>query len=244
MRHQELWRPTKFITVDGRLQGDPTGAHVFVGSRIAADLVAPQYAVALQRYARGRLLDLGCGTVPLFEVYRTLADEVVCVDWPSSLHRTQHIDVFADLTRPLPLRDSSFDTVLLSDVLEHIPNPEDLIGEIARILRPDGHIVLGVPFLYWLHEIPHDFNRYTRYQLTRMLESEELEVVGLTEIGGTPAILADILSKTLAPRPRVAASFVRLAQWFLKRGFVQTISKRTISAFPLAYVVVARRPAA
>ena len=241
MRYQEQWRPTKFIMIDGRLRADPTGAHVFVGSRIAADLLAPHYSAALQAHARGRLLDLGCGTVPLFETYRALADEVLCVDWPASLHEKQHIDVFADLSRPLPLRNSSFDTVLLSDVLEHIPNPEDLLAEIARILRPEGRIVIGVPFLYWLHEVPHDFNRYTRYQLTRMLENEGLDVVALTEIGGTPEVLADIMSKTLAPRPRLAAGFVVMARWLLRRGFVRRISQRTRARFPLAYIAIAKK---
>src|SRR5664280_647068 len=118
MKREEGWRPTKFVMIDGALRGDSTGTHISVGSRIIADLTAPQYAEVLKAHARGRLLDLGCGSVPLFEVYRKLVDNVVCVDWPNSLHEQQHIDVFADLAKPLPLRDSSFDTVVLSDVLE------------------------------------------------------------------------------------------------------------------------------
>jgi SAM-dependent methyltransferase len=243
MRCEELWHPTKFVMIDGQLRGDPSGTHVSVGSRLLADLMAQHYDAALKQHARGRLLDLGCGSVPLFATYRGLVDEVLCVDWPASLHQQRHIDIFADLTGLLPLESSSFDTVLLSDVLEHIPNPENLIDEIARILRPRGCAVIGVPFMYWLHEIPYDFNRYTRYQLERLLENAGLKIMQLTEIGGSPEVLADVMGKTLAPRPRLAASFVVAARWLLRRGFVQQISRRTRATFPLAYIVVAENEA-
>src|SRR5882724_1024378 len=102
MRCKEIWRPTKFVLIDGELRADSTGAYVPVGSRIFGDLIAQHYEAALKRHARGRLLDLGCGNVPLFKVYRDLVDEVVCVDWPALLHQQKHIDLFADLTQPLP----------------------------------------------------------------------------------------------------------------------------------------------
>lgn len=238
MRQVDLWRPTKFAMVGGRLRGDRTGSHLSVGSRIAGDWTAPRYQDALRKCARGRLLDLGCGNAPLFHVYRDLVEDTVCIDWPASLHNQKHVDVFADLTRPLPLRDETFDTVLLSDVLEHIPNPESLIAEIARVLRPGGSAVIGVPFLYPLHEIPYDFNRYTRYQLERMLGNAGLEVVELVAIGGSPVVIADLLSKTLAGRPAVAAAFVKIAGWVLRRGFMQKISQRNRDRFPIAYIAV------
>jgi SAM-dependent methyltransferase len=241
MRRMDLWRPSKFAMIDGRLQGDPTGAHLAASSRLIGDLTAQHYEAALKACARGRLLDLGCGNVPLFGLYREMVDEVICIDWPASRHQKQHIDVFADLTLPLPLNDSSFDTILLSDVLEHIPNPENLVREIARLLRPGGATVIGVPFLYWIHETPHDYNRYTRYQLERLLTKAGLEITELVEVGGSPEVLADIMGKTLASRPRVAASFGAVARWLLRRGFVRRISDRTRSLFPAAYVVVARK---
>jgi SAM-dependent methyltransferase len=243
MRCKEAWRPTKFVMNGGQLRADPTGTHVAVASRLIGDLMARHYETALRMHARGRLLDLGCGNVPLFEVYRGLVDDVICVDWPASLHPQQHIDVFADLTQPLSLCDSSFDTILLSDVLEHIPNPERLIAEIARILRPGGCTVIGVPFLYWLHEIPHDFNRYTRYQLERLLKNAGLDVVQLTEIGGGPEVIADVISKLLASRPRIVAAFVMAARWLLRRGLVRRISERTRPSLPLAYLLVANKQA-
>lgn len=240
MRHRELWRPTKFVMIDGRLRSDQTGAHVAASSRLLTDMVAFHYEAALRKHARGRLLDLGCGNVPLFEVYSGLVDDIVCVDWPTSLHQQRHIDVFADLALPLPLSDCCFDSVVLTDVLEHIPTPERLVAEIARILAPGGCVLIGVPFMYGLHEVPHDFNRYTRYQLERMLGNAGLKILQLTEIGGSPEVVADIVGKTLPSR--LSASFVQLAGWLLRRSFVRRISERTRAKFPLEYVVVAEKP--
>jgi SAM-dependent methyltransferase len=242
MRQIEAWRPTKFALIDGCLRGEPTGLHLSVGSRLLGDMVAPHYEAALRSHARGRLLDLGCGSVPLFGVYRELVDETICIDWPSSLHEKRHVDAFADLTKPLPLADASFDTVLLTDVLEHIPNPETLMREVGRVLRKGGTALIGVPFFYWLHETPHDFNRYTRYQLERMVKSVGLELKEITEVGGSPAVVAGVIAKTLAPRPRLAWAFVKFAEWALKQGNMRKLSERTRSLFPITYVVAAGKP--
>jgi SAM-dependent methyltransferase len=241
MRNRDLWRPTKFVLIDGRLRGDPTGAHLSVSSRIAGDLAAGRYQEAIESCARGRLLDLGCGNAPLFGVYAGLVDEVVCVDWPASFHAKRHVDIFADLTQPLPLSDASFDTILLTDVLEHIPNAERLLAEIARVLRPAGSLLIGVPFLYALHETPYDFNRFTRYQLERLLKNVGLDLVALAEVGGSPEVLADVMSKTLARWPRLARAFVGLASWLLRRRAVRSVSEQSRSLFPITYVLTAKK---
>jgi SAM-dependent methyltransferase len=241
MRYVDGWHPTKFEIVNGELRGERSGVYLSVGSRLIGDLMARHYSAALRRHARGHFLDLGCGNVPLYAVYRDLVDDVTCVDWPGSLHRRDHVDVYANLASALPFRDSCFDTVLLSDVLEHIPNPETLTTEISRILCPGGCAIIGVPFLYHLHETPYDFNRYTRYQLERLLKNAELKVERVQEVGGSPEVLADIISKTLASRPRIANGFVAVAEWLLSRNFVKKVSVRTRQNFPLAYVAVAQK---
>jgi SAM-dependent methyltransferase len=108
------------------------------------------------------LLDLGCGKVPFYARYREYVSETVCVDWSNSLHGNGHVDAECDLTQELPFADASFDTILLSDVLEHIPAPERLWREMARLLKPGGELLSSVPFFYWLHEEPYDYYRYTK----------------------------------------------------------------------------------
>src|SRR5206468_3217360 len=97
-------------------------------------------------------------------------------DWPNSPHGVTHADVIADLGRPLPFPSSCFDGVLLSSVLEHLADPVATLGEASRVLRPGGVLVLELPFLYWLHEEPHDFGRYTEFALRRFADMVGLEV--------------------------------------------------------------------
>ncbi len=136
----------------GRLRSSRDTNEVSLSSRLVTDLTARWYQAHLAQHARGRLLDLGCGKIPLFEAYRNYVSENVCVDWGNSLHRNNHLDIECDLTQPLPFAAGEFDTIILSDVLEHIPEPQQLWREMARVLSAQGRILLNVPFFYWLHE--------------------------------------------------------------------------------------------
>src|SRR5437660_6527726 len=120
MKNKEDWIPSKFVYKNGRLIGSRDPAEVGVSSRLIADIIAHFYDQYLKQYARGRLLDLGCGKVPFYAAYQELATDVLCVDWESSLHQSCHIDLELDVRRDFPFGDNEFDTIILSDVLEHI----------------------------------------------------------------------------------------------------------------------------
>jgi len=210
-----------------------------------ADAVARQYSSLLPLHCKGRLVDLGCGKAPLFECYRDHVSEVYCVDWPSTPHGQDYLDWGCDLAQPLPIRDASFDTVILSDVLEHVPNPAGLCMEISRILRPAGKILLNTPFYHWIHEEPHDYYRYTEFALRRLLTQAGLNVVLLESVGGAPEALADILANTvLAWRPRgwtVARLTQKFVAWLLETGPGERWSQQTRAIFPLGYIAVASK---
>lgn len=218
---------------------------VAVSSRLHADLVARWYDLYIRQFVRGRLLDLGCGKIPLFEVYRNFVTENVCADWGNSLHKNAHLDVECDLTQRLPFADGEFDTIILSDVLEHIPEPGQLWREMSRVLSADGRILMNVPFFYWLHEQPHDYYRYTEYALERFADSAGMRITHLTAIGGAPEILADIFAKNVAAIRWIGKPLAVMAQ-AVAGAFVSTslgggVSARTARRFPLAYALVAQK---
>jgi SAM-dependent methyltransferase len=245
MRLADKWTPTKYEIHRGRLRASRSPRHVAVSSRLHADLVAAEYDTWLPRVARGRLLDLGCGTAPLYGSYREQARTVIAVDWPSSLHEGRHVDVWADLGHPLPFRTGSVDTVISSDVLEHLPTPDQAMAEIARVLSPGGHLVLNSPFLYRVHEAPHDFLRHTRYSLERLAEVNGLEVVALTEVGGVVEVLGDLWVKLLEQVPLagrlLAAGSTVVISWFGTTSLGRLARRLTCQTFPLAHFLVARR---
>lgn len=91
-------------------------------------------------------------------------------------------DIFGD-AHLLPFRDATIDTVLLLDVMEHLARPDDAIAEIRRVLRPKGKLILQVPFLYPIHDAPLDFQRWTQFGLTALLQKHGLQVVKHKRLG-------------------------------------------------------------
>lgn len=246
MKNENDWRPTKYVQRRGTLVASRSVEEVGVASRLVTDLVGSRYATHLPQYARGRLVDLGCGKAPLYGAYRPYVDEVMCVDWANSVHANPHLDVVTSLSEPLPFDDDRFDTIVLSDVLEHIAEPALLWDEMARILAPGGHIILNVPFLYCIHESPHDFYRYTSFALKRFAEMRGLTVMHLESVGGGSDVLADTLAKQLQIVPVLGASLARfvqaLAGLFGRTRLGRKAAHASGRVMPLGYFMVAQRP--
>lgn len=247
MKQIEKWTPSKYVPKNGRLVAARDQREVGISSRLIADIVADLYLTHIKDHCRGRLLDLGCGKVPLFDVYRGLIKENICVDWANSTHGNKHLDFECDLTRPLPFPDASFDTVIMSDVLEHIPEPLMTWREMSRILVPGGKILLNVPFYYWLHEHPHDYYRYTEFALRRFADLAGFDVVILKPIGGVPEILADIVAKNMTRLGRMGRYGSMLTQHicglFIRTRPGRKFSESTAKNFPFGYFMIARKVA-
>lgn len=115
-------------------------------------------------FYKGVLYDFGCGESPFRDFFLTYADKYVGVDWPGSYHNAK-ADVSADLNNPLPIESAVADTVVSLSVMEHLCEPQSMLNEAYRILKPGGSVILQVPFMWWVHEAPYDYFRYTCYGL-------------------------------------------------------------------------------
>jgi SAM-dependent methyltransferase len=135
---------------------------------------------ALARFACGRVLDVGCGGRP-YERRMPAGARYVGVDVPAS--RASRPDCWA-LAEGLPFAAGSFDLVLCTQVLEHLPDPASATKELARVLRPGGVLALTAPQSWCLHEEPFDYFRFTRYGLAHLARSAGLEVVEVRRQGG------------------------------------------------------------
>jgi SAM-dependent methyltransferase len=243
MRNAEQWQPSKFVFRRGRLRASRNPSEVWIPARVIADLTACWYERQIPLHARGRLLDLGCGAVPLFQLYRDRVDSITCVDWQNTLHGGGHLDVECDLSESLPLRSGEFDTIILSDVLEHLPDPAFCWSEMGRLLVAGGKVILNVPFFYHVHEAPFDFYRYTRFALQRFAEREGFEVVTLEPIGGVVECTATIASEVLmwmrlAPLAKlVQAGCMAFSRSRLGLRLANSPGER----FPLSYGMIARK---
>jgi SAM-dependent methyltransferase len=124
---------------------------------------------------RGEVLDVGCGRKPYRKYVSATRYVGVDIDTPVT-RKWAAADVFYD-GRTLPFADKSFGGVICTQVLEHVFTPAEFLGELHRVLRPGGQLVLAVPFVWDEHEQPHDFARYSSFGLRAILERAGFEIV-------------------------------------------------------------------
>jgi SAM-dependent methyltransferase len=100
----------------------------------------------LLRNLKGRLLDVGCGIGDML----TFRPNTVGVDvnpYNVNFCKALGCEAYVMSVDELPFDNSSFDSVLLDNVLEHISDPVPLLKEIQRVIRPNGFLLIGVPGL-------------------------------------------------------------------------------------------------
>jgi len=96
---------------------------------------------------------------------------------------TSKIDIVSDITK-IPVNDDSFDTILCSEVFEHLPYPVEAIKEFSRIIKRDGKLIITAPFCSMTHFAPqHFYSGYNRYFYERVLSDHGFEVEECTPNG-------------------------------------------------------------
>jgi SAM-dependent methyltransferase len=133
----------------------------------------------------------------------------------------------------------------MSDVLEHIPEPEMIISEIYRVLKLNGKLLLNVPFYYCIHEAPHDFYRFTEFALRYLLEKVGFKIIKLEFIGGPVEVIADVIIKNTAHISLLGNPLAIFLQWitllYTKTKIGKKINRAAAHKFPLGYFVVAEK---
>ncbi len=192
--------------------------------------------LAAQPHLRGRLLDLGCGKRPYSLIYDPLVAKSVGTEVTFSPHGTADADVLAR-GEALPFRDDAFDTILCTEVLEHTVDPFEAMREISRLLAPGGYLLLSVPFLYPVHEAPHDYWRLTFHGLAALVRSVGLVPLYVRPKGGPIATLVSLAVNVAVRAANAVTKGLRLSKPLVDRPAV-----RLLLALPQwVYVVVRKR---
>lgn len=200
-------------------------------------------AAAISEHAKGESLDAGSGRSPYKEMLLKHADRVISIDIED---RSGETDVLADIQSMPQLADASFDTILCSQVLEYVPRPWDAMHEFARILRPDGVLILTVPHLSVIHEAPYDYFRYTHYGLAALCEQAALSVKHVQPTGGLSCFLLHGISAFLLSTFG-AIPLLRLPLWLANYLILVRLPDLTENViglpqiYPCDYLLVAAR---
>lgn len=146
------------------------------------------------RFAKGlakgaRVLDAGAGEARhegYFGHAKYVAFDLAVGDtaWDYS-----KLDAVGDLAS-LPFRDESFDGALNIVTLEHVREPQAVIAELARVLKPGARLLLIVPLEWEVHQAPHDYFRYTRYGVAHLASEAGLTVERCDPVGGYFRLMA------------------------------------------------------
>jgi ubiquinone/menaquinone biosynthesis C-methylase UbiE len=210
-------------------------------NRIVYRQMSSALTYAAGRYAHGRLLDVGCGTKPWRDVFAPHVNDHIGVDHEQTLHGLERVDVISD-AYDVPLDDESVDTILLTEVLEHLERPSDALAESRRLLTPGGHVIATTPFSWPLHEEPRDFFRYTPYSLRYLAEQAGLEVVEIQPLSGAWTTIALHFSYALQRHRRRARPVVDAISVAAQRAAWQWERVDRQERLSWNHLMVARRP--
>ena len=131
-------------------------------------------------YLRGRCVDVGAGTAPYQQMVSQRVDEYIVADYSdtrqSMFARENSQFIEADVLN-LPFEDQSMDSVLFTQVLEHVTQPARALDEIRRILKKEGVLIISVPFIFQAHAEPYDYWRFSEYGIRRLILEREFEIL-------------------------------------------------------------------
>lgn len=125
----------------------------------------------------------------------------------SNLTTTKQPDIQSDaLANPFPA--NVFDYVICAELLEHVPQPVSILSEVHRVLKPEGKLIITVPFMFHIHADPYDYGRYTEFFWQENLQKLGFKDIRITKHGVYWSVLAEMIrlwaydrAKKQSPRP-------------------------------------------
>jgi ubiquinone/menaquinone biosynthesis C-methylase UbiE len=157
-----------------------------VGSRIldagAGELKNRQYCGHLQYVSQDFCQYKGEQGAP--------AEGLQCKSWDTS-----RIDLVSDITA-IPAPDASFDAILCSEVLEHVPEPTHALDEFKRLLKPGGVLIITAPFCSLVHMAPYHYcSGFSKYWYEHHLTLRGFEIKEITANGDWYALLRQEITR-------------------------------------------------
>ncbi|MEN2400338.1 class I SAM-dependent methyltransferase [Flavobacterium sp. MC2016-06] len=202
---------------------------------------------AIKKYAKGDVLDIGCGNKPYEDFFSSSCTSYIgCDIIQSNLNK---VDILSPADN-IPLEDNSFDTVFSTQTIEHVENYQGLVDEAYRLLKKGGFLILSGPFNWQLHEEPYDFFRFSKHGFTHVVNKSGFELVELNENGGMWSVVGQYLLKSIYNDHRGRSKKLRFLFKIvtrlkgvnvLNRIFEYLDKKDYNSVNTINYVVIARK---
>lgn len=171
--------------------GDSSQRYYLSPSRYNRHMISKKLIL---KYCKGNALDIGCGDMSYRKFILGTTDNYDGLDINKNSPDLKYV---ADIQNMLVVPSGKYDFVLCLEVLEHVPEPSKAINEIYRVLNNNGIVVISVPHLSRMHELPHDYYRFTRFGLKFMLENAGFKILELFPRSGLFSFLGHQISTIL-----------------------------------------------
>lgn len=125
-------------------------------------------------FISGKVLDFGCGTQPYKKLFK--ADEYIGVEIDIPGEFKDKGIVYYD-GKHIPFENETFDSMISSEVFEHVINIDEIVKELNRVMKTGGNALITVPFVYPRHCWPNDYRRYTYEGVKNLLVSNGFEIL-------------------------------------------------------------------
>ena len=179
-----------------------------------------------------KVLDIGAGECPLRGKLESLGYAYSSLDIEQNSHGSIHYVTRIDHDLPESLSSvGGFDLLILTEVLEHVPDWAKAFQNLPNLLKTGGHCIITTPFFYMLHEEPYDFWRPTDHAIKYFSDSNGLEVICSRRNGDGWDVLGTLICSTSVCRqekklwsffPLIPAKIIlKIAQIFFKSRFFQ-----------------------
>lgn len=185
----------------------------------------------LPEYCSGLVVDLGCGYGKYRETIEQYSDKYLGIDNQSSPmqfndNHQLNLDYVADVCNT-PLPDNYADTVICTEVLEHVPDPFKLMAEIFRILKPGGRVILSSGWLSPYHPEPKDYWRFSHQGYEELCLKSGLKVTQVYQQGGFYSMICYLFLRKLdLNHRRIFLKLLRLVNLIYKlAGYFDRWSK-------------------
>ena len=143
----------------------------------------------------GKILDIGCGTKP-YKKYLNGSYIGLDIQNNNNLDNNDQEVIFFD-GKDFPLEDNSINSILCTQVLEHVKDHNHFFSELRRVLKKDGLILITVPFLWAEHEVPNDFSRFTTYGLKKLLTENNFDILETKKLGNNFSSMGQFINSYL-----------------------------------------------
>jgi SAM-dependent methyltransferase len=192
--------------------------------------------VHTKHYVSGVTLDFGAGTAKYQHIVRPCGTKYIAFDIVAG----KNIDVVGDVLNP-PFANNSFDTIISTQVLEHVEKPWILVAQMGRILKSGGICITTAPFLVPYHADPYDFFRYTVEGMVSLFENEGFKVVESGSYGKTFSVFSEMIHFSLFNPYNLKGSKLWAGRIMRKVEALASTLDRLVKSrviYPNAYVVM------